>query len=212
MRTASGEREIMRRKIYYILIVPVLLAIQPVHNAAAQENVYELYDFMDLPSALKIHPDSSCTMESREVWTVDAQNFTISKKVDSYTVPCGNQIPRILSSGEEVRLKGITYEFSFLDPHQTPIQSLQDDIVTMVSHRIPGKSLYNLSEQLLSVRFHEEWIFEPENQEIIKIVSGITPVIWQKRQTTEGEAVNDAETGLPVYYTLQLDRINLRHP
>lgn len=202
----------MRRKIYYILIIPVLFAIQPVHNAVAQENVYQVLDFIDLPSELKIHPDSSCTMESREVWTVNAQKFTISKKVDSYTVPCGNRIPGILSSGEEVRLKGITYEFSFLDPHQTPIQSLQDDIATMVRHRIPVNSLYNLSEQLLSVRFHEEWIIEPENQEIIKVVRGITPVIWQKRQTTQGEPVYDAETGLPVYYTLQLDRINLRRP
>jgi len=202
----------MRLRLYYIWMIPVLLAIQPVQNAVAQENVYQVLDFIDLPSHLKIHPDSSCTMESREVWTVDAKHFTISKKVDSYTVPCGNRIAAVSSSGEEFRLKEITYEFSFLDPHLTPIQSLQDDIATMVSHRIPVNSLYNLSEQLLSVMFHEEWIIKPENQEIIKIVNGITPVIWQKRQTSDGEAVNDAETGLPVYYTLQLDRINLRCP
>ena len=202
----------MRRKLYHIPVILFLVAIQPVHTAVAQENVYELYDFMDLPSALKIHSDSSCTMESREIWTVNAREFTIAKKVESYTVPCGNRIPGISSSGEEARLKGITYEFSFLDPHQTPIQNLQEDIATMVMHRIPVNSLYNLSEQLLSVRFHEEWIIKPEEQEIIKIVDAITPVIWQKRQTVEGEAVYDAETGLPVYYTLQLDRISLRHP
>jgi hypothetical protein len=202
----------MRQKLYYIPIIIFVLAFQPVHLAVAQENVYELYDYMDLPYGLKIHPDSSCKMESREVWTVNPRNLTISKKVESYTVPCGNRIPGILSSGEEVRLKGITYEFSFLDPHQTPIQNLQDDIVTMVRPRIRGNSLYNLSEQLLSVRFHEEWIIKPEKQEIIKIVDAITPVIWQKRQTTEGVAVYDAETGLPVYYTLELDRISLRHP
>jgi len=202
----------MRQKLYHITAILFLLAFLPVHTAVAQEKVYELYDHIDLPSGLKIHPDSSCTMESREIWTVNARNFTISKKVESYTVPCGNRIPVISSSGEEVRLNGITYEFSFLDPHLTPIQDLQEDIATMVGHRIPGKSLYNLSEQLLSVRFHEEWIIKPEDQEIIKIVNGITPVIWQRRQTAEGEAVNDAETGLPVYYTLELDRIDLRQP
>jgi len=202
----------MRRRIFYIPVILFLLAFLPIHTAVAQENVYELLDFMDLPSGLKIHPDSSCTMESREVWTVNPGNFTISKKVESYTLPCGNRIPLILSSGEEVRLNGITYEFSFLDAHQTPIQSLQDDIATMVRHRIPGNSVYDLTAQLLSVRFHEEWIINPEDQEITKIVNGITPVIWQRRQTAEGVAVNDAETGLPVYYTLELDRINLRHP
>jgi len=212
MRAAPGEREIMGLKLYYIPVTLFLLVFQPVHNAVAQENVYHLLDFMDLPSALNIHPDSSCTMESREVWTVNAQNFTISKKVESYTVPCGNRITAVSSSVKEIRLIGITYEFSFLDPHQGPMQSLQDDLATMVSRRIPVNGVYNLPEQLLSVRFHEEWIIKPESQEIIKIVRGITPVIWQKRQTTEGEAIYDAETGLPVYYTLELDRIDLRHP
>jgi len=167
---------------------------------------------MELPSDLKSHPDSSCTMESREVWTVNARNFTISKKVESYTIPCGNRIPAVSSSVREIRLIGVTYEFSFLDPHQGPMQSLQDDLATMVRHRIPVDGVYNLPEHLLSVRFHEEWIIKPESQEIIKIVKGFTPVIWQKRQTTEGEPIYDADTGLPVYYTLELDRIDLRHP
>ncbi|MCD4709533.1 MAG: hypothetical protein K8R52_01695 [Bacteroidales bacterium] len=42
--------------------------------------------------------------------------------------------------------------------------------------------------------------------------NGITPVIWQLRQTAEGEPVHDAETGFPVYYKLKLERIDLRNP
>jgi hypothetical protein len=37
-------------------------------------------------------------------------------------------------------------------------------------------------------------------------------VIWQERQTAEGEALHDAETGYPVYYILKLERIDLRQP
>jgi hypothetical protein len=37
-------------------------------------------------------------------------------------------------------------------------------------------------------------------------------VIWQRRRTAEGEGIDDAETGLPVYYKNPLRRIELRQP
>jgi hypothetical protein len=43
-------------------------------------------------------------------------------------------------------------------------------------------------------------------------VNAITPVIWQRRRTVEGEPVNDAGTGWPVYYKNSLSRIELRNP
>jgi hypothetical protein len=43
-------------------------------------------------------------------------------------------------------------------------------------------------------------------------VRAITPVIWQRRQTEAGDPVNEADTGLPVYYKNQMQQINLRNP
>jgi hypothetical protein len=202
----------MRQEFYTLLILCNILAIHPVHQAVAQENTYQVVDFVDLPSELKVSQDSSCTIEFQEQWIINAEKFSISKRVDAYRVPCANWINDISSSGERVQLKEISYEFSFLDPHQTSIQNLQKDMVQMIKNRLPDPKIYNLPEQLLSVQFHEEWILQPDNQEITKIVKGITPVIWQKRQTTDGEAIDDAETGYPVYYTLELDQISLRNP
>jgi hypothetical protein len=151
-------------------------------------------------------------MEFRELWIINAADYYVSKIVERYKVPCANAISDISEVNESQSCYGITYEFSFLDPHNVPIGDLQKEFITMYLKRFPGQPKFNLPEQLLSVYFHEEWLIEPETQEIVKEVKGFTPVIWQKRQTVEGEPINDAETGYPVYYTLQLERINLRNP
>ncbi len=202
----------MRRESHSILILLFLLAILPVSLAVAQENVYQIVDFIDLPPELKVNQDSSCTVEFHEQWRVSAANSSISKKVNGYRVSCANRIGDILTAEESVRLRGISYEFSFLDPHNIPINNLQNDIIALINIHYPVNKIYNLPEQLLSVHFHEEWILVPDNQEIRKKVKGITPVIWQLRQTADGEPIHDAETGLPVYYKLRLERIDLRNP
>jgi hypothetical protein len=202
MKKASAE----------IIIFLCLLALQTVRPVYAQENRYQVVDFIELPDELQINPDSLCSMEFREQWIVNAANFSITKKVDRYLVPCINAIGDITEGKGAERPFGVTYEFSFLDPHNAPIQDLQKEFITMFNKRFPGQNQYDLQEQLLSVNFHEEWLIVPETNEIVKKVKGFTPVIWQKRQTVEGEAITDAETGYPVYYTLTLERINLRNP
>ncbi len=136
----------MKAASHSILILFILLAIQPVRLAVAQENVYQIVDFTDLPPELKVHQDSSCTVEFHEQWRVNAANSSISKKVNGYEVSCANRIGDILTAEESVRLRGIS------------------------------------------------------------------PVIWQQRQTADGEPIHDAATGLPVYYKLKLQRIDLRNP
>lgn len=194
------------------MILLFLLALQMVRPVSAQENHYQVVDFIDLPAELQINPDSICSIEFRDQWVVNAANFSISKKVDRYQVPCVNAIGDRTEIKRAERPFGVTYEFSFLDPHNAPIQDLQKEFITMFNKRFPGQNKYDLTEQLLSVYFHEEWLIEPETKEIVKKVKGFTPVIWQERQTVEGEPITDAETGYPVYYTLTLERINLRNP
>jgi len=202
----------MRPGSHSIIILLFLLAIQPVGPAMAQETVYQIVDFIDLPPELNFNQDTSCTMEFQEQWTIHAATSSISKKVNEYGVSCADGIGDIATAKESVRLRGISYEFSFLDPHHVPIKNLQSDIIALINIRYSVNKIYNLPEQLLSIYFHEEWILEPDNKEIKKKVKGITPVIWQLRQTAEGEPVHDAETGFPVYYKLKLERIDLRNP
>lgn len=209
------------------MILFFLLAIHTVGPAVAQETVYQIVDFIDLPPELNFNQDTSCTMKFQEQWTVSAATFSVLKEVNEYEVSCADGSGDISTTKGAVQLRGISYEFSFLDPHlvipghkalsesgsmNAPTRNLQSDIIALINIRYPVNKIYNLPGQLLSIYFHEEWTFEPDNQEIKKKVKGITPVIWQLRQTADGEAVHDAETGFPVYYTLKLERIDLRNP
>lgn len=126
-----------------------------------------------------------------------------------------------------IRWNNISYEFMLLDPHLTEsgnrafpepdsmdvwTRKLQSDLIALIQSRSLAGKQYDYSDQLLSVLFHEDWMIDPVTREIDKKVVGITPVIWQRRKTTSGEPVNDAETGLPVYYKNRLHRIDLRNP
>ena len=91
-------------------------------------------------------------------------------------------------------------------------KKLQGELISLVKSLSKSKERYDLNTQMLSVHFHEDWIIDPVSLQIIKKVHGITPVIWQRRKTTDGEPINDAETGLPVYYKNSLNRIELRNP
>lgn len=178
----------------------------------AQEKVYQLKDVMEMPQALHSRQSDSCLMEFVEQWTIDAAGLSISKNVNEYRISCAEGDPDITFSQDTRRIRGISYEFFFLDPHHTEIKELQTDIIALIENPFPVNKIYNMPAQLLSIYFHEEWMFESAQGKIRKKVKGITPVIWQKRQTTDGQPVNDGESGLPVYYTQKLQRIDLRQP
>jgi hypothetical protein len=185
------------------LILVVFLVLQTGSLAFGQETSYQIVDFVDLPAELNNYPDSACLIKFSEHWTLNQANLSISKKVMEYESPCAIE--------ESFHLKEISYEFCFLDVRQD-MSGLQNQLISLVQTggRVP--EMYRPQEQLLSVYFHEEWAFDAVNQEFTKQVKGITPLIWQLRQSTGGEPVNDAETGLPVYYKTRLKRINLRKP
>ena len=127
----------------------------------------------------------------------------------------------------KIRLTDISYEFALLDPH-TPgsedrdfdgpahmdhsTRKLQQELISLVKGRSAALGRADLDELLLSFYFHETWFIDPVSLQVTKKVHGITPVLWQRRKTTTGVPVNDAESGLPVYYKNRLHRIELRNP
>jgi hypothetical protein len=194
------------------MILLFLLAFQALNPALAQESIHQVLDLVDLPTELNPNRAPGCIMEFTEEWILSTKNSSISKKVDDYVVSCEDSSDLVFPREGELLIKDISYEFSFMDLEGEAVHELQGDFIELISKLHPLPALYNPQEQLLSVHFHEEWILEAVDQEILKQVKGITPVIWQRRQTADGEAVHDAETGYPVYYKLKLDRIDLRQP
>jgi len=194
-----------------------------------QEPVHQLIDIVDLPGelvGLDTNPQlkSGWYLEFNETWTITPGRSSISKSVAGYKIRDRNN-PRAAPDSLQlhfselmehlpvakgsIRLTNITYEFLLLDP---PTRLLQGELIKLVQSQTDADNIYDFQHQLLSVWFHEEWSFDPLSQMITKKVLGITPVIWQRRQSNSGEPVNDAESGLPVYYKIQLDRIELRNP
>ncbi len=197
---------------FSLVVLFFLLVLGIPTPAWTQGQVYQVVDVIDLPPALSSRPGDSCRIEFREQWTIDVAGSMISKKVSDYGIICSDGTREVPGSGKPLRLKDISYEFFFLDPHLTATRELQAAIIALVDARFPVNKIYNLPAQLLSVHFHEEWVVAPAQGELRKRVEGITPVIWQLRQTAEGRPVNEAESGLPVYYKLELPRIDLRQP
>ena len=209
----------VRLKTGIILILAFQLAYLPFSKAVAQDTFYRILDIIDLPPELQINQDSSCQIESHEQWILNPSEPSITKKVKHYEVSC--------VINEDIKLREVSYEFSFLDAHQEiavkqsiresgsmerQVRDLLNQFISLINATHPIHEIYNPQEQLLSVYFHEEWILNTKNQVFIKKVKGITPVMWQLRQTVGGEPVHDAETGLPVYYKTKLKRIDLRVP
>ncbi len=198
----------------------ILLAFQGFSQAVAQPGFHRVLDRIDLPAGLNPLQTPGCVMEFREEWILDPAGFSISKKADEFVLYCEDSSDLVFPASGELRIKNVSYEFSFLDLQkeaapvlqEEAVQKLQSDFIELITRRFPIPELYNPKEQLLSIYFHEDWILEADNQEIRKQVKGITPVIWQQRQTADGKAVPDPETGYPVYYKLKLERIDLRQP
>ncbi len=205
------------QKILGILII--LLAFQGHSMVFAQPGLHRVLDLVDLPAELNPDKAQGCMMEFQEEWTLNhCHALSISKEVNEYVISCEDSSDLFFPAEGKLRIKNISYEFSFLDLQkdagpllrEEAVKELQVDFIELISSRFPIPELYNPDEELLSIYFHEEWILEAEGREIIKQVKGITPVIWQLRQTKDGEAIHDPETGYPVYYKLKLGRIDLR--
>jgi hypothetical protein len=127
----------------------------------------------------------------------------------------------------KINLRNLSYEFVLLDPHliasgntafpepdsmDQATRRLQAKLIELIEKLSRTAGQYPLEDQLLSVLFHEDWSLDVETRVITKTVWGLTPVIWQRRQTVSGESINDGDTGLPVYFKLQLENIRLRNP
>ena len=152
---------------------------------------------------------------------------SILKQVVRWDSCCFEILSSIPSKNGAIPIRNISYEFHLLDPHLVasgnrafsepdsldgPTRQLQDQLIALVTARNTFEERYQLDQQLLSLIFHEDWSINPANLMVSKKVRAITPVIWQRRQTETGEPINEAETGLPVYYKIELKQIFLRNP
>jgi len=192
-----------------------LLAILGFRPAVAQETIFQVSDVMDLPPELNPGRDTSCSLEFQEQWILNVATRSISKKVEAYEIFCTDSTGVHGLPEGTVRLKNLSYEFSFLDLMDLMDQrarKLQEALISLIERSFPIPEVYDPTKQLLSVYFLEDWVIEANHQEIKKRVKAITPVIWQERQTADGEPIHDGETGYPVYYKLKLDRIELHQP
>jgi len=197
-----------------------LLALPALNPLSGQEGTHQVVDMVDLPAELNQNRQSGCKVEFMERWILNKATFSMSKKVDAYRISCEDSSEAVLPAEGELRIKNISYEFSFLDLQQEAmpmireekVLKLQKDFIALITARNPLPEFYDPPQQLLSVYFHEDWTYDADRQVISKRVKGITPIIWQQRQTVDGKPVHDASTGYPVYYKLRLEQIELRQP
>ena len=193
-------------------ILALLLSMAASCPALAQEHLFKMHLVMDLPRELNPERKTSCSLELHEAWIVDPAGSSISKTVETYKMPCADNTS-VPGPGEEViRLRNLSYEFTFLDLSEQMAKEVQLAFIALINKRFPIPEVYDPPEQLLSVYFHEDWTLDPQEQVFTKKVRSITPVIWQRRQSADGEPILDPDTGLPVFYKQMLERIDLRQP
>jgi len=145
-----------------------------------------------------------------EVWTIHPQKAGLKRQVLDY---------RVMKNGQEVRdwpgaqyAGKIRYEVHLKDPQTGETGSLHASIAELVARHAVAARQYDMKEQLISVKLSERWTFDPDTRALARNVETLTPVIWQRRQTSEGEPLDDPDTGLPVYYRLELESIGIRNP
>ena len=189
-----------------------LLLVQAMYPLQAQENFFQMHLVTDLPAELNPDQRASCRLELEEEWTIDPTGSSILKFVESFNMSCADGNISLSPDEEVIRFRNISYEFTFLDLPEQMAKEVQLAFIALINKRLPIPDVYNPLDQLLSIHFHEEWTIDPGSREFTKKVRGITPVIWQLRQTADGEPVPDPDTGLPVFYKHQLERIDLRKP
>jgi hypothetical protein len=209
-------------------ILPLLgLFCLPAIYVVAQGQSHHLVDHVEVNLEIPGQKDSLCLLTFLEDWVIDVEQTSISKRVLQWDSSCSTILRALPLKNGSVQLKNISYEFHLLDPHlvasgnrafpepdsmDEPTRMLQEELIALVSKLSDAGKRYPLTNQMLSMIFHEEWSMDPAALEVTKKVRGITPVIWQRRQTKSGDPVNEAETGLPVYYKMELQRLPLRNP
>jgi len=226
-------RDFARKKVELMKTIKpiILLSIASFVSMApcplkAQVQAFQIIDHVEWPSETIFPGDKDCFIEFRETWTFSARGALL-KEVQSQELTCSGEKKEIPIFRGQSRLNDIHYEFMLLDPHviesgnfafsepdsmDTYTRALQASLIELVKKYIPIKKSYNPEQQLLSVWFHEQWELDTETGIFRKKVKAITPVIWQRRQTEEGKSIDDAESGLPVYYKNPLQKIQLRQP
>lgn len=189
-----------------------LLFILALNPALAQEHVFTIHFITELPRELNPDLIPSCSLESHEQWIIDPAASSLSKMVETFELPCADNTIDLSPGDKVIRLRNISYEFSFPDLSGQMAKEVQLAFIELIDKRISIPEVYDPPEQMLSVYFHEDWTLDPRQQVFIKKVRALSPVIWQRRQTADGEPVLDPETGLPVFYKQTLERIDLRQP
>jgi hypothetical protein len=208
----------------------------------AQDQEFRVIDDVDMPSELAGIFGGKAYLEFRGTWTFLPEKPALRKESPDYLVMdpgdslasqeellqrFAGKVRQLSSGGEPVRLEGITYEFNLMDPHlenspragfneadsmDKATRELQEALIGLVEKQIRNRGLYRLEEQLLSVRFQEVWTIDPASLAITRQVESLIPVIWQRRRTVEGEAIDEATSGWPVYYKNSLEPVFLRNP
>lgn len=202
MRTASPG----------LRILIFLLAMPCYNSTVAQERTFHMFQVMDMPREFNLNQGSSCRLEFQEEWIIDPMGSSISKTVISFEFPCEDRSSTATLPEGTTRLRKLSFEFSFLDLPEQMSKEIQLAIIALVNNSYPFPDYYDPQKQLLSVYFHEDWSIDDDPLVFTKKVRALSPVIWQQRQTAEGEPIHDAATGYPVYYKLTLERIELRQP
>jgi len=195
--------------------------------ARAQDQSFPVTDRINLPVQLAGQEAPPWYLVFEGTWTVGAKGAFVTKSVDRYMV-IDHQDPNAdadslragfrdlvgasLSSRGRNRVTGITYEFLLREDPDLAAHPLQEALIPLIRAGSTMAGHYDLESQLNSVLFHEEWHVDPVSFDITRKVTGITPVIWQRRKTKEGIPVNDAESGLPVFYKINLERVSPRNP
>jgi hypothetical protein len=192
-----------------------------------QAGSFHLVDDVEITVELPGQKDTVCKLRFLEDWMIDPRANSILKQVVRWDSCCSEIFSSLPIKNGAIRIGNISHEFHLMDPHlvasgnkafpepdsmDAPTRQLQDQLIALVIARSDAGKRYHLSEQLLSVIFVEEWSINPTTLKISKKVRALTPLIWQRRQTETGEPINEAETGLPVYYKFELQQIALRNP
>ena len=237
-RYVTTKSKVAGTKVIWLLGLICLTAIsaraqdQGIEQALNQEyqppdRSYHLVDDVEISLAIPGQKDTVCKLRFLEDWFIDAQANSILKQVVRWDSCCFEILSSIPSKNETIPIRNISYEFHLLDPHLVAsgniafpepdsmdgfTREFQAELVALITARNNIEGRYQLDQQLLSLIFHEDWSINPENLVVSKKVRAITPVIWQRRQTETGEPINEAETGFPVYYKIELQQISLRNP
>jgi len=206
---------------------PIHTQLQDQVRNQLTDGIHDLVDFIDLALETPGGEDTLCNIKFREEWQILPEQHSISKEVLAHDSSCIDLLMDFPERNGSISLQNLSYEFHLLDPHlvlsgniafpepdsmDLPTRRLQGDLIALISELSDAEKRYRLEDQLLSVIFYEDWFIDPHSRRITKMVRGISPVIWQRRKTIAGEPVNDGDTGLPVYYKIELERIDLRNP